>query len=194
VALEAPPQTQRLVTLTVMAAAVVAAMTLVFSLAGEMGYALGRRQPVELGDVRKLAPAELPSNTYVPVTGIPTVARAVRFTKGLGTTYRIFPLAGQHNFYVQLEDTGGESFVRSEFSGRLVSFDDLGRRYADLAKVMERDTGAAVTADSFVLLADESPDDYTWTWLVGLFCVSLVMLDAYFIVRWFKPVKWTQVE
>jgi hypothetical protein len=177
-----------------MAAAVVAALALVISLLGEMGYALSRSKPVDLGDVRQLEPSALVSNSYVHVKGIPTVARAVRFTRGMGTPYRIFPLSGQRNVFVQIEDTGGESFVRSEFSGRLVSFDDLGRRYDDLAKVMQRDTGLPVTGDSFVLLADEQPGDYTWTWFVGLLCVALVMLDAYFIVRWFKPVKWAQED
>jgi hypothetical protein len=194
VALHAPPQAQRFVTLTVMAAAVFAALALLVSLLGDMGYAFARTQPVELGDARKLEMGSLESNSYVHVEGIPTVARAVRFTRGLGTRYRVFPLAGQRDLYVQIEDTGGESFVRSEFSGRLVRFEDLGRRYADLAAVMQRDAGLGITNDSFLLLADEQPGDYTWTWLVGLLCVSFVLLDVYFIVRWFKPVKWAVVE
>jgi hypothetical protein len=181
-----------MVALTVMAAAVVAALALVISLSGDMGYAMGRTQPVELGDVRQLAAESLESNSYVHVKGIPTVARAVRFSRGLGTQYRVFPLAGQRQIYVQIEERGGESFVRSEFSGRLVSFGDLGGRYADLATSMQRDAGLPVTAESYLLLADEQPASYLWTWLVGALCLGFVLLDVYFIVRWFKPVKWAQ--
>ncbi|MFT3921671.1 MAG: hypothetical protein QM778_03975 [Myxococcales bacterium] len=194
VALNAPPQTQRVVTVTVMAAAVVAALALVVSLFGDMSYALARTQPRDLGDARQLDLSSLESNSYVHLEGIPTVARAVRFSRGLGTQYRVFPLSGQRQVYVQIEEHGGESFVRSEFSGRLVSFEDLGGRYADLAKSMQEDAGLPVTGESFMLLVDEQPSAYLWTWLVGLFCLGFVLLDAYFIVRWFKPVKWAQEE
>jgi len=192
VALTAPPQTQRVVTLTVMAAAVVAALALVLSLSGDMRYAFARSQPHDLGDARQVDVASLESNSYVHLKGIPTVARAVRFTRGLGTQYRVFPLSGQRQIYVQIEEHGGESFVRSEFSGRLVTFEDLGGRYADLAKSMQQQVGLPVTGESFLLLADEQPSAYWWSWLVGVFCLGFVLLDAYFIVRWFKPVKWAQ--
>lgn len=192
-ALDAPPQGQRLAALTVMAAAVVAVMALILSLRGDLIYALSRTQPVDLGEVQSLDPSKLASNSYVHVKGIPTVAHAVRFTRGLGTHYRVFPLAGQRAIYVQIEDTGGESFVRAEFSGRLVTFNELGGRYSDLARVMQRDAGLPVTSDSFLLLADEQPGAYTWTWMIAVFCAAFVTLDVYFIVRWFRPVKWAQV-
>jgi hypothetical protein len=175
-----------------MALAVVAALALVLSLMGDMGYALAKTQPRDLGDARQVDLAELESNSYVHIKAIPTVARAVRFSRGLGTQYRVFPLSGQRQIFVQIEERGGESFVRSEFSGRLVTLGDLGGRYADLAKAMEEQAGLPVTPDSFMLLADEQPGDYWWTWMVGLFCLGFVLLDAYFIVRWFKPVKWAE--
>jgi hypothetical protein len=74
-----------------------------------------------------------------------------------------------------------------------VSFADLGGRYADLAHSMQHDAGLPITPDSLLLLADEQPSDYLWTWFVALFCAGFVLLDVYFIVRWFKPVDWTQV-
>jgi hypothetical protein len=95
--------------------------------------------------------------------------------------------------FVQVQDTGGEAFVRSEYSGRLVTFDDLGGRYRELARVMNRDAGLPVTGESFVLLADEPPSSCTWTLFVALICAAFVLLDVYFIVRWFRPVKWAQI-
>jgi hypothetical protein len=50
-----------------------------------------------------------------------------------------------------------------------------------------------VTGESFLLLADEPPVAYTWTLFVAALCVAFVLLDVYFIVRWFRPVSWATV-
>lgn len=176
-----------------MAAAVVAAMALLVSLRGDIGYALGRTQPTDLAHVRNVEPSTLVSNSYVRLAGTPTIGRSVGFTRGLGTRYRVFPLAGQRTIYVQVRDSGGESFVRSEYGGRLVTFEDLGGRYVELSRVMHREAGLPVTGQSFLLLADEPPAAYTWTLFVAFVCLAFVLLDVYFIVRWFRPVKWAAI-
>lgn len=193
IALAAPPHTQRLTALTVMAAAVAAMLALLISLRDDMRYALAERTPTELGGIGSVAASDLVSNSYVSLGGVPTIARAVRFRRGLGSSYVVFPLAGQRTVFVQMPDDGGEGFVRSEHSGRLVTFGSLGRRYAELVQVMRRDAELPVTEESFVLLAGEQPGDYTWTWLVGLACLVFAALDVFFIIRWFKPLKWAQV-
>jgi len=193
VALQAPPQGQRIAALTVMAAAVVAAMAMVITLRADVRYSLSSSQAVDLGQVQALSPRDLVSNTYVRLEGMPTIAHAVRFSQGMGGQFRVFPLAGQRNVYVQIEDEGGESFVRSEYTGRLVTFDDLGGRYADLARAMQRELKLPVTGESFLLLADEPPSSYAWTWVAFALCVAFVLLDVYFILRWFRPVRWMEV-
>jgi len=192
-ALTAPPQAQRLGALTVMAAAVVAMAALVFSLRSEMAYTLTSSNPQALGQADKIASVDLVPNTYVSLTGVPTIARAVRFRRGLGSAYLLLPLAGKSGIFVQAPDTGGESFVRAEYAGRLTTFGSLGRRYAQLAQVMREDAGLSVGDDSLVLLVGEQPGDYGWTWLVALACVLFTALDIFLIVRWFKPLKWAQV-
>lgn len=187
-ALKAPPQTQRVITLTIMAAAVVAAMAMVLALRLDLAYSLASNQVADLGDVQSLSPSELTGNTYVRLSGIPSIASSVGFSKIRGERYRVFPLAGQRTIYVQVRDDGGENFVRTEFKGRLVTFGELGGRYAGVAEVM-RAEGLPVSSDSFLLLADEAPRNYAWTWLIAVLCVSFVILDAFFIVRWFRPVK-----
>lgn len=189
-AIRAPPQAQRVTALTIMAAAVVAMMALLVSLRSDIRYAVSSAQPIELAQVRSVEPSRLVSNSYVRVSGMPTIGRSVGFTRGFGTRYRVFPLAGQRTVYVQVRDTADESFVRAEYSGRLVTFDELGGRYAELARVMHREAALPVTSESFVLLADEPPTSYTWTLFVALLCVAFVLLDVYFIVRWFRPVNW----
>ena len=193
IAIHAPPQAQRVAALTIMAAAVVAAMALLVSLRGDMAYAFSRGQPLDLGHVREVEPSTLTSNTFVRLAGTPTVGHSIGFTRGLGTHYRVFPLAGQRTIYVQVQDNGGESFVRGEYSGRLVTFDGMGGRYAELSRVMSREAELPVSGESFVLLADEPPGAYTWTLFVALVCVAFVLLDVFFIVRWFRPVKWASI-
>ena len=51
---------------------------------------------------------------------------------------------------------------------------------------------AGALPESLVLLADEPPGSYYWTWLIALFCVAFIALDGFFIIRWFKPLHWAQ--
>jgi hypothetical protein len=192
VVLAPPPQAQRLLALTVMAAAVVALLALVAGLRSDMAYALAGAQPQDLGTVSAVAAAELRSNAYVQLSGVPTVARTVEFRQGFGTVHRVFPLAGQTLVYVGLQERGGESFVRSEFTGRLVTFGELGARYSELARVMQQ-AHMPVSSETFLLLVDERPRDYRWTWLVGALSLAFIALDAFFIVRWFKPLNWSGI-
>jgi len=179
-----------------MAAAVVAMIALVVSLSSDMSYALSARIPAKLGQVDRLEPADarLHRDAYVTVTGVPTLGRAVRFRRGLGATYLVMPFAGRQGIFLQVEDDGGEGFVRPEYSGRLTTFGSMGRRYAHLAEVLERDTGLSVNAESAILLAGEQPGDAAWTWPVALACLLFTVLDLFLIVRWFRPLKWTQIE
>lgn len=195
VALDAPPQSQRMMALVVMAAAVVAMLGLVVALRGDMSYALSARVPAKLGPVDKLQPADafLHRDGYVNVTGVPTLGRAVRFRRGLGATYLVMPFAGKQGVFLQVEDDGGEGFVRPEYNGRLTSFGSLGRRYAQLAEVLRRDTGMGVNEESLILLAGEQPGDYTWTWPIALACALFTVLDVLLIVRWFRPLKWALI-
>ncbi len=190
VALHAPPQGQRLMALTVMAAAVVAALALMLSLRSDLRYALADAQPTDLGRADQVDISHLVPNSYVRIEGLPTLARAVRFSRGPGSSYRVFALAGQRQIYVQVADGDSATFARSEYTGRLVTFGDLGGRYAELSRYLRSDLHLPVTQESFLILADEPPRSYSWAWLVGLICLGFVLLDVYFIVRWFKPVRW----
>jgi hypothetical protein len=179
--------------LTVMAAAVVAMMALLISLRGDMTYALAEPTPVELGNIQNVVVSQLVPNSYVRLSGVPAIARAVRFRRGMGSAYVMLPLAGQRSVFVQLPDGTPDDFVRSSYSGRLVTLGTLGRRYAQLATVMQRDADLPVSEESCVLLVGDQPTDYFWTWLVGAICLLFVAFDVLLIVRWFRPLKWAQI-
>lgn len=189
-ALPAPPRGQRLITLTIMAGAVVAALALALSLKKDIGYTLAKRQPTPLGHVSALEPAAVPLNAYVTLAGTPAIARAVRFSRPLRGRYRMFPLAGQHDVFVQVADQPN-AVARGAFTGRIVRFADLGARYSPVWQHLAEELDQPVTENSLVLLADEAPSDYYWTWLIVLLCVAFVALDTFFIVRWFRPLPWT---
>jgi len=167
-------------------------MALVAGLRSDMHYALGEAQPLNLGAVTAIAPQRLTSNSYVQLSGVPTIARTLQFRQGFGTVHRVFPLAGQSTVYVSVQERGGESFVRSEFTGRLVTFGELGPRYAELSRVMLQ-AHMPVSSETYLLLVDERPRDYRWTWVVGVLCLAFVLLDVFFIVRWFRPLRWAQI-
>lgn len=174
-----------------MAGAVVAALALVLALRADLAYSLEPARPTDLGHVETLDPSRLRANSYVQLRGLPTLAHAVRFTRGMDSDLLTFPLAGQTTIYVQVEEknAAGRSFARDGFSGRLTTFGELGSRYEALARYLAQKQQLPVTGESFLLLADEPPRSYGWSWIVTLLCLSFVALDLFFIARWFRPLR-----
>ncbi|HEY8427807.1 MAG TPA: hypothetical protein VIL20_05510 [Sandaracinaceae bacterium] len=186
-ALPAPPQGRRIATLAVMALVVVAAMALAVSLRHDLAYFFSSGPTVDLGDVRSLDPARLTANSHVRVQGTPMLSRAVRYRRVLtGGEYVVFPLAGQRTVYVQVEDRE-DAIARNEFSGRLVTFSQLGGRMDAVRGYLGREMGLPVSGDSFVLLADEGPGSYAWAFMLALLCVLVVLVDVLLLLRWFRP-------
>lgn len=187
--LPSPPQGRRVVALVLMAAVVVAASTTALSLRHDIAYFFSSGETVDLGDVTRIDPATLRTNRYVRVTGTPMISRAVRYRRVLtGGRYVVFPLAGQRTVYVQVTDTTA-SIARADFTGRLVTFDELGSRIVGVEGYLAHDLGLPVTGDSFIVLADETPGSYVWALLLALLCVLFVAIDVAFVYRWFRPAR-----
>lgn len=186
-ALPAPPRARRLVTLVVMALVVVAAMALAVSLRHDLAYFFSSGQTIDLGDVHAVDPAHLEPNTHVRIRGTPMMSRAVRYRRVLtGGRYVVFPLAGQRTVYVQVEDRE-EAVGRSEFSGRLVTFAQLGGRMSAVEGYLGREMDLPVSGESFLILADETPGSYAWALLLAALCALFVAIDVFLLLRWFRP-------
>lgn len=186
-ALPAPPKGRRFATLVVMALVVVAAMALTVSLRHDLAYFFASSQTVDLGDVRDVDPARLTPNSHVRVEGTPMMSRAVRYRRVLtGGEYVVFPLAGQRTVYVQVEDRD-DAIARNEFSGRLVTFSQLGGRMSAVRGYLGQEMRLPVSGDSFILLADEGPGSYAWAFMLALLCVLFVLIDVLLLLRWFRP-------
>lgn len=186
-ALPAPPRGRRLAALVVMALVVVASAVLALSLRHDLAYFFSSPQTIDLGDVRGIDPARLEPNSHVRLEGTPMVSRAVRYERVLaGGRYIVFPLAGQRTLYVQVEDRE-DAIGRHEFSGRLVTFGQLGGRMGAVRGYLGRQMDLPVSAESFLLIADESPGSYAWALLLALLCALFIVADLVLLLRWFRP-------
>ena len=187
--LPAPPQGQRFVTLVLMALVVVGSMVLALSLRHDIAYFFSDPETVDLGDVTDVDPAALTTNTQVRIAGTPMLSRAVRYRRVLtGSQNVVFPLGGQRTVYVHTEDSGA-ALARSEFTGRLVTFNDLGGRIGTVEGYLDDDLGLPVSGESFLLLADETPGSYAWALLLALLCLLFVAVDVWLFLRWFRPTR-----
>jgi hypothetical protein len=186
--LPAPPRGRRLAALVLMALVVVASMALVVAIRHDLAYFFAPSTTVDLGDVRSVEPASLEPNTHVRIQGTPMISRAVRYRRVLtGSTHLVFPLAGQRTVYVQVDDSA-EAMAQNEFSGRLVTFSQLGSRIGAVEGYLGEELDLPVTGESFLLIADETPGSYAWALLLAGLCVLFVLVDLFLILRWFRPI------
>lgn len=186
--LPAPPRGRRLAALVLMALVVVASMAVVVAIRHDLAYFFADPATVDLGDARTVNPASLEPNSYVRISGTPMVSRAVRYRRLLtGSTFVIFPLAGQRTIYVQVDDFG-EALAQNQFSGRLVTFSQLGSRVRAVEGYLGRDLELPVSGESFLLLAGDAPSSYGWALLLAGLCILFVLIELFLILRWFRPI------
>lgn len=189
-ALDAPPRGLRHALLGLMALAAASAIALAAMVRLDVAYVFEDRTPTELGAATALD-GLLATNRFVRVEGLPMVSAAVTYTRVVGSQrYVVYPLAGQRNLYVQVPiGDGPESaaYGRREFEGRLVSMGELGGRFETIRRYMARRVGLPVTADSYLLLADEEPLGSVWAIGLVLVAFALVGTDVWLIRRWFRP-------
>ena len=191
--LPAPPRARRLIAMTLMALVVVASMGMLASLRADMSYYFAAPTALDLGEVTAIQPANLTPNTYVTVRGTPMASNTVHYQRVIsGESYAVFPLAGQRNVFVQLplEDAHqARTMARSEFSGRLVTFGQLGGRFSTIRGYLHETMGMPVSSESFLLLADEAPGTYGWALGLAALCIFFVVLNVGLMIRWFRPIS-----
>ena len=189
-ALPAPPRGRRLWAMTLMAAVVALALGLASSVRSDMAYALLPNRAELLGDAIQLNPATLPSNAFVLVRGTPMLSNMVRFEVGLfGAEYVVFPLAGQRNVFVQLPAEAlrdPRTAANTEFAGRMVTFGELGGRFRVVREFLAQRLELPVTAETFLVVADDPPRGHAWSLFFGAFCLSIVGLNVWLFSRWFS--------
>ena len=189
-ALPAPPRGRRALSMALLCAVAVAAAALVAHLRTDVAYSFAPSRVIELGDVTRTQLAALVPNTYVSVRGTPMLSRMVKFERGVfGEGYAIFPFAGQNQIYVQVPLSALQDPARvahGEFSGRLQTFGQLGGRLRAVRQFLAAEMGAPVTAESFVVLAEEPPASYGWAIALAAVGLAIMGLSVVMLVRWFR--------
>lgn len=190
-ALPAAPRGGRLLAMTLMAAVVVGSGALIAQLSSDIAYFFSPGTAVNLGPARATDTADLPNNAFVRISGTPMLSKMVKFTVPItGSEQAVFPLAGQRHLFVQvpvsdLDDP--RKGVRSEYFGRLVTFGSLRGRMGTVQGFLRDAMDLPVTAESFVLIADEAPENTLWAPLLTLLCLGFMALSAWMLLRWFRP-------
>lgn len=189
--LPAPPQGRRLLAIASMSAVVLAALSLLAHIRQDAAYRFSPERATDLGQVTAIDLSELESNRYVRVRGTPMLSRMVRFERALsGQRYAVFPLAGQRQIFVQVPlDALGDPMrgAQGEFRGRILTFGELGGRFRAVRDYLARNMDMPVTAESFVVMAEEPPSAYSWAVGLAALCVLIIALMAFLLLRWFRP-------
>jgi len=72
------------------------------------------------------------------------------------------------------------------WSGRLLTFGRLGGRFFGVREYLARSMGMPVTAESFVVLAEEPPAAYGWALALSGLCLAMIVLTGLLMLRWFR--------
>lgn len=190
-ALPAPPRARRVLSAALMLGTVLASLALLGAIRADLGYFFAEERAIDLGDATTLDVASLTTNRFVRVVGTPMASGTVHVQRVLGgETSAVFPLAGQRALLVSAPIAGRDEearLSRREWSGRLVTFGQLGGRLSGVRAYLRDRVELPVTRDSYVLLADEPPGAYGWALGLALMCLAFVAVNLALVVRWFRP-------
>lgn len=191
VALPAPARGRRLATMVVMALVVAAAFALLAGIRADVAYFFASDQVTVLGEATEVDAATLESNTFVSVDGLPMASRTVHYSRMLGGSYTVFPLAGQRRILAHVaadEPRADRIDPRTNFAGRLVTVGELGGRFGAVRDHLEA-SGFPITSETYVVMVDEPPGSYAWALGVGLLALFFVLFNVLLLLRWFRPIQ-----
>jgi hypothetical protein len=193
-ALPDPPRRERTFTVALLAVTAIASCAMSLALRGDVGYAFSAPASMDLGELRDVRVAAALDNRYVRGHGGLGAVGAIRFERPFeGDTYRVSPVAGRRDLWVEVRVPAGEEGGRyvppSSFAGRLVSFDDAGPRHRGLARAIEDATGEAVLPGARVLVDGEAPSRARWTVALAAVFLAFAVWNALAIARLLRPLR-----
>jgi hypothetical protein len=170
-----PPRGERNFTVAVLALAAIASLAMCGGLARDASYAFASTESRELGDLNHAAAGTFAENVLVRGEGLVGAAGGIRYERPFeADSYRLMPLAGRADLWVELRVPSGEESGRyvppSAFEGRLVRFDRAGLRHRGLAAIASGTAGEKVAGAAWLLVDGETPERSRWAvTLVALF-------------------------
>jgi hypothetical protein len=192
-ALPDPPRRERTLTVCVLAATVIASCAMSFGLRGDVAYALSAAGPVDLGDLRDVRIGDVKENGFVRGSGALGAVGAIRFERPFESdTYRVSPVAGRRDLWVEVRvpagEEGGRYLPPSAFAGRLVGFDGAGPRHRGLASAIAAATGEAVPPGARILVDGEAPSRARWALALAALFLGFAAWNALAITRLIRRV------
>jgi hypothetical protein len=172
-ALPDPPSAERRLTLAALFGTSLACFALVAALRHDLSYALSGSEPQELGDLRTAT--NMVGERLVAGHAMLGAAGAMVFERpGHAVTYRLLPVAGRSDVWVEVRVSPGRENDRWQpprrVVGRLVRFDQAGPRHRGLAAAIAETTGRPVPSNGWLVIDEETPERVRWTVaLAGVF-------------------------
>ena len=169
-----PPKGERRLTLVLLLVTALAALAMVVSLRHDAAYAFAPTASADLGDLRTADAKSFAPNTFAMGRGMLASSQALRYERPFESdTYRIAPVAGRPNVWVEVRVPAGQEGSRyvpkENFSGRLIPFSSTGPHHRGLRSAIAAETGMVVTDDAWLLVDGEAPTDSRWA--VALFAL-----------------------
>lgn len=190
VALGAPPNTQRLVTVGVMAITGALCVAMLLSLRVDLAYLFSDTSIVKLGNINEAKTASLPINRFVELEGAPMLSHAAEYrASSFGERRVITPFAGQRGVLISLPKAQFEnpaSLAGHRFTGRLLPMNKL-RNMSSVREFLQRRANYPVSGDTLVFLASDAPRSQVSSALIAGLSLAFVIINLWLIVRWFRP-------
>jgi hypothetical protein len=74
----------------------------------------------------------------------------------------------------------------------MVTFGELGGRFRVVREYLAKRLGLPVTAETYLVVADDPPGGHAWSLFFGAFCLAIVALNGWLFSRWFRPLRPTR--
>jgi hypothetical protein len=197
VALPDPPRRQRTLTLLVLAFAAGTALVMAFALRHDVAYAVARRTPASVGDLRAVSASALApfENTRVNAEAMLGAAGGIRYERLLSEdTFRTLPVAGRPDIWVEVRVPAGQESGRWEpprsFTGRLIRFDASGPRHRGLASAIEHANKERLPGGTWLLVDGEEPADARWVLVLAATFLGFAAWNMAAIAKMLRPVGW----
>lgn len=161
VALPAPPQRERRLTVALLAVTALLSLAMSFSLRRDLSYALENAPVNHVGDLRT---ADLGALSGQTVEGAARVGAAggIRYERPfVSGSFRLVPVAGRDDLFIEIPVSEGSENARyippASFSGRVMRFDAVGPKYRGLRGALESVSHKSVAPHAYLLVDGESP-------------------------------------
>ncbi|HVJ17505.1 MAG TPA: hypothetical protein VM686_18890 [Polyangiaceae bacterium] len=189
-----PRRPWRRLTFAVMALCAACALALSVNLVPELVFALGDRNPVELGALEQLKPGRDHHNRLVHAEGSLSVDRALRLRRPLESdSYRLAQVEKNPNLWVQVrvpENEEGPHFVPpSSFVGRLISVSDVSVRQQGLREAIDGAGLGPMGDDAWILIDGEAPTGLRWVLGIVALLLAFAAFNVVGILRLARPIR-----